>query len=259
MDGCVKQWWDETSATFQQTNDFDIEVNWTTYEPEPITIFDSIANQDVIELGCGGGHCSVALAKRGGNITGVDISRPQLQHARQLATQEGVDVDFIQSDIRKLDSIASRTFDVAFNTYVFHWIDDLRACFSHTYRVLRPGGRFVFSMPHPFYALFTTGEKHPSRSYFETGQYKQPIAESNNNDNDSAPITYHHTMSDILTGLIDAGFSLTAVHEPGVANTEAYQSDSGENDQTFIPPNAGVVPMTLLIEAQNPNEVYNGG
>ena len=82
----VKAWWELTAEWFQDEIDRDIGVNWTgSTTDDDLTLLDDVAGADVLELGCGGGQCSVALARRGANVTGIDLSAEQLSFARDLA------------------------------------------------------------------------------------------------------------------------------------------------------------------------------
>lgn len=247
-DSVVKDWWEATASAFQIDRDLATEVNWTTYEPTDVRVFKNIKNADVVELGCGGGQGTVALAKRGAKVTGVDISRKQLQHAQQLADRHGVSVEFIQADIHQLECLVDDAYDIALNTYVFQWIADPETVFKHTFRILRSGGKFAFAMPHPFYRVFEGDDNKPDRSYFSTGRRK--LRDSNNKKKDGEPITYHHTITELLNGLITAGFVIDWIQEPGCVDPSKYGKDSKEG---FQPPLAGIVPLTLIIKTHKPN------
>jgi SAM-dependent methyltransferase len=56
----------------------------------------------VLDLGCGSGIWGVALAKRGWQVTGVDIVRKALRRARERAREEGVEMRLIEGDVTKL-------------------------------------------------------------------------------------------------------------------------------------------------------------
>jgi SAM-dependent methyltransferase len=58
----------------------------------------------VLDLGCGSGNWSVALAKRGWKVTGVDFVPKALRRARRRAEEAGVDVNLIQADVTKLSN-----------------------------------------------------------------------------------------------------------------------------------------------------------
>ncbi|WP_415379961.1 class I SAM-dependent methyltransferase [Halosimplex sp. TS25] len=112
----VKEWWELTAGWFQDEIDLDVGVNWTgTTADDDLTLLPDVAGTDVLELGCGGGQCSVALAQRGANVTGLDLSEEQLSFARELAAEHGADVAFVQGDVTDLGAFPDDSFDVAFN------------------------------------------------------------------------------------------------------------------------------------------------
>ena len=151
----VRDWWEARADGFQDEIDMDVGINWTGQWAPDVAPFDDgdLDGARVLELGCGGGQCTVAVAQRGADVTGIDLSAAQLAHARDLAAEHDVDADLLQGDVTDLGMFADESFDVAFNAWVFQWVGDLAACFDETYRVLRPGSRFVFSMPHPFFDI----------------------------------------------------------------------------------------------------------
>jgi 2-polyprenyl-3-methyl-5-hydroxy-6-metoxy-1,4-benzoquinol methylase len=74
-----------------------------------------------LDLGTGPGTQAIALAKRGLDVTGSDLSSAAVAGAQRLAASEGVDVRFLEDDI--LASRISETFDLVFDRGCFHVID----------------------------------------------------------------------------------------------------------------------------------------
>lgn len=236
----VKAWWELTAEWFQEDIDLDVGLNWTGMSAER-DLLDDVAGAEILELGCGGGHCSIALALRGANVTGIDVSRAQLRHARDLAAEHDADVEFLQADVTDLGMLPAERFDVAFNAYVFQWVADLEACFEETHRVLRPGGRFVFSMPHPIYELADPETHRVEESYFDTGRR---VFE--NDDLEQDTVTYRHRVSDVYNALVDAGFRVERMREPGSDDPGEYEEGPwGENKPELL----AKLPRTLLFEA----------
>ena len=102
--------------------------------------------QCVLDLGCGTGNHDVILARRGYEVTGLDLSPAQLAVARRKARREGLRVHFIHGDMRSFD--LGRTFDVCACMFgAFGYLlrsTDVRRCLKSVHRHLRPGGLFVF-------------------------------------------------------------------------------------------------------------------
>jgi SAM-dependent methyltransferase len=238
----VKAWWELTAEWFQDEIDLDVEVGWTgPGNTADLTLLDDVAGADVLELGCGGGQCSVALAERGANVTGIDLSAEQLSFARDLAAEHDADVEFLQGDVTDL-GVRDDAFHVAFNAYVFQWVDDLAACFRETHRVLRPEGRFVFSMPHPVYELADPDTHEVAESYFDTGRQVTPQP-----DLDRDMVTYRHRVSDVHNALVGAGFRVERIREPGSDDPDDYEAGPWGEEQPAL---LAKLPSTLVFEAR---------
>ena len=98
----------------------------------------------VLDVPCGAGRLSLALAERGGNVTGVDISEKFLSAARQAGRERALGVTWRQSDMRELPWTGD--FDAAFcfgNS--FGYLEDAgnQAFLEAVARALVPGGRLA--------------------------------------------------------------------------------------------------------------------
>ena len=77
----------------------------------------------VLDLACGPGRHAAALAKRGFRVTGVDLSPSLLRRARDRARAEGVDVEWVQEDMRCF--VRPDSFDLTINIFTaFGYFDD---------------------------------------------------------------------------------------------------------------------------------------
>ncbi|MFC7197417.1 class I SAM-dependent methyltransferase [Halosimplex aquaticum] len=239
----VREWWELTARSFQEDIDLDVGVNWTgTTTDDDLSLLPDVAGEDVLELGCGGGQCSVKLAQRGANVTGLDLSAEQLSFARDLAAEHDADVEFVQGDVTDLGTFPDDAFDVAFNAYVFQWVGDLAACFREAHRVLRTDGRFVFSMPHPVYGLAEPESHRVEESYFDTGRQVTAY-----DDLGADMVTYRHRVSDVHNALVDAGFRVERVREPGSDDPADYEEGPwGERRPELL----AKLPSTLIFEAR---------
>jgi SAM-dependent methyltransferase len=102
----------------------------------------------VLDLCCGAGRHSVAFAKQGSRVTGVDRSAFLLGHARQYALDENVEIRWEQQDMR--DFVVPARFDLATSLFTsFGYFDDPaenQRVLANVHASLAPGGAFVLDV-----------------------------------------------------------------------------------------------------------------
>jgi ubiquinone/menaquinone biosynthesis C-methylase UbiE len=107
-----------------------------------LDLLGPLAGRQLLDCGCGKGHTSVMLAKRGAQVSAFDIAEPDLAIAARLAQANGVPLALYTLVFENL-SFADASFDLAFGACVLHHVDIPRAM-AELQRVLKPGGRAVF-------------------------------------------------------------------------------------------------------------------
>jgi SAM-dependent methyltransferase len=109
----------------------------------------------ILDLACGHGRHSLALARLGYAVTGVDLSEPSLARARDAAESDGVKATFLRSDMREIDFEAE--FDAVLNLWsAFGYFDDQaddERVLAAVARALRPGGAFLLEQINPLMLL----------------------------------------------------------------------------------------------------------
>lgn len=100
----------------------------------------------ILDLGCGTGSHDLPLARRGYEVTGLDLSSAQLAVARDKARRAHLRIRFVRGDMRSFD--LRRTFDAAVCMFgAFGYLlepSDVQSCLRSIRRHLRPGAVFVF-------------------------------------------------------------------------------------------------------------------
>jgi 2-polyprenyl-3-methyl-5-hydroxy-6-metoxy-1,4-benzoquinol methylase len=99
---------------------------------------------NVLDLGCGIGRWSRQLARRGANVTGVDVAPSMVEEARKRTARESLQIDYRVADLRTLD--LGRTFDLVLAVTVLqHILEDAEfaRAVKNVARHLAPGGRAV--------------------------------------------------------------------------------------------------------------------
>lgn len=108
--------------------------------------------RDVLELGCGGARWSIALARSGARVVGLDFSWRQLRHAAREVRKSRVKFPLVRADAEHLP-FEPGSFDVVFCDWGAMTFCDPYRTVPEVGRVLRPGGRFAFATASPIFAL----------------------------------------------------------------------------------------------------------
>ena len=192
----------------------DLSVDVVHYGPDIATeaelrLLGNLEGKRVLELGCGGGPVSVAMAKQGARVIALDESADQVAHARRLAEREETKVELRQGDLADLAFIRGDTIDVAISVYSLGAVTDLDRVFRQVHRVLKPEAPLVISIPHPAFRTVDPAGDPPAvqRSYFD----RSPISWVNGSD---AGADHPQTISELFTSLSRANFRVDTILEP---------------------------------------------
>jgi SAM-dependent methyltransferase len=121
----------------EERSDADAETIWRLLELEP--------GMDVLDLACGHGRIANRLAERGARVMGLDATAVFLDHARRDATTRGVEVEYVEGDMRSLPWEDERFDRVLswFTSFGYFDDDDNRRVLQEAHRALRPGGKLL--------------------------------------------------------------------------------------------------------------------
>ena len=146
--------WDATSDTYEERHATSIAgknaLAWGLWRiPEAdLHLLGDVAEKDILEFGCGAARWSIALAGLGARPVGIDISARQLQHARRLMDEAGLDFPLIEASAEAVP-LPDASFDIVFCDWGAMTFCDPRRTVPEAARLLRPGGLFAFSNATP--------------------------------------------------------------------------------------------------------------
>ena len=134
--------------------------DWSVPESE-VRLLPDVTGKDVVELGCGTAYFSGWLARRGTRPVAVDASRRQLDLARALQSEFGVDFPLLHADAEQVPR-PDASFDLALSEYgASSWCDPDR-WLPEAARLLRPGGLLTFLIVSPFLTVCTPDDGGPA-------------------------------------------------------------------------------------------------
>lgn len=178
---------------------------WHQLEP----MFPDMAGKIVLDLGCGyGWHCKYAADHGAASVLGIDQSERMIQEAK-CRNAAGC-IEYRVCGIRDFDYPAE-TYNLVVSNLVLHYIEDLQEVYRLVHRTLKPGGTFLFNIEHP---TFTAGvnQQFAADGTWPVTDYYYPDERTTDFLGHEVK-KYHHTLTQILNGLLQAGFAIEAVEE----------------------------------------------
>jgi SAM-dependent methyltransferase len=183
-------------------------INAYYARPAILALAGDVAGRRILDAGCGSGPLSAALRDRGATVTGFDSSAGMVELARRRL---GDGADLQVADLDRPLPYPDGAFDDVIAALVLHYLRDWTGPLAELRRVLRPGGRLIVAVDHPF--AITAMHRADGREvdYFETYNWTEEWTFGGH----SAPMSFWnrplHAMTDAFTA---AGFRISVISEP---------------------------------------------
>ena len=238
------EWWRGNRVDDYQRQ-CNIPVTYVHYGPccpteSKLKLLGNIKNKNILEIGCGGAQNSVCFAKHGAKVKAIDISKDQIEFAKDLAKKHKVKIDFYVRDIKTLTPIKSSSQDIVFSAFALLYVDDLKKCFNEVNRVLKKKGLFVFALDHPFFRTISSKNLKIKQSYFKTGKHTEDFGDY------GKFVMFNHTVSEIFNTLLGAGFEVTQMLEP---KQNKKDPDPWRNLWDYTPDMVKNIPPSIIFKA----------
>lgn len=105
----------------------------------------TMENPRILDVGCGGGILSEALAKAGAQVIGLDLSEASIQVAKQHAQNQGILIDYRHESIQNVAEQEAGTFDVIVCMEMLEHVPEPAKIVAACAKALKPGGHAIFS------------------------------------------------------------------------------------------------------------------
>ena len=204
-------------------------------------MFPPLKGSRVLDLGCGyGWHCKYAVDQGAEEVLGMDVSVRMIEEAKKRNADSRI--TYRTGSLEEYE-YPEETWDCVVSNLALHYVEDIESVYRLVYRTLKKGGTFLFNIEHP---VFTSGVREdwiydengvplywPVDDYFYPGERKTCFLGCD-------VLKYHHTLTQIMNGLIRSGFVIEMVEE--AEPPEEMMDIPGMKDEMRRP-------MMLLIRA----------
>jgi ubiquinone/menaquinone biosynthesis C-methylase UbiE len=173
--------------------------------PAMVALAGEVTGHRILDAGCGAGPLSARLRDRGAVVSGFDSSAAMVAQARKRL---GDDVDLRVATLGEPLPYEDASFDDVVSSLVLHYLQDWGPALAELRRVLRPGGRLIVAVMHPFTDYVYADPRpdyHATTSWTDEWTY----------GGQTFPMVFWrrplHAMTEAFT---DAGFRLSVLSEP---------------------------------------------
>lgn len=247
----ARTWWDANASAYQAEHADDLGSARFLWCPEGVDEADAhllgdVDGADVLEIGAGAAQCSRWLIGTGARVLATDVSANMLAAAADLNDSTGIVVPLVQADARTLP-LPEECVDVVFTAFgALPFVADASTVHHEVARVLRPGGRWVFSVTHPVRWAFPDDPEIPGLTAFHSYFDRRPYTEMGT-DGTVVYSEHHRTIGDLVTDVVGAGFVLDALVEP------EWPDDLDRAWGGWGPVRGALLPGTLIVQAHLPD------
>jgi ubiquinone/menaquinone biosynthesis C-methylase UbiE len=182
------------------------------------------ASDDVLDLGCGTGRLTIALAGRARSVSGLDMSPAMLAAARGKLAARGLTADLREGDMVSLP-FPDASFDAVVSMLTLMHVprQDRQQVFAEAARVLRPGGRLLAGVKNSLFERMFGGDRFAAADV--TDAESEQLTFTGTRDGADVVAPWHSFSPDELAALAAvAGLSL--VHLRGNAPISAWLADA---------------------------------
>ncbi len=224
----------------------------TVIIPNLIRVLGPVRDCGVLDLACGAGVVSAALAQAGALVTGVDASSTLIAHAQKSTVDISPQPKFYVTPADKLP-LADRAVDSAVCVLAIQNIQSVKETFVECARVLKPSGRLELVLNHPAFRIpqgsawgwdATTHKQYRRVDYYLSEKTVDIVAHPGQQKS-KATISFHRPLQYYVKLLTAAGFVVTRLEEWISPKKSQHGPRQKEEDRL-----RKEIPLFMLIEAR---------
>lgn len=199
-----------------------------------LSVVDGIKGKTILDAGCGEGRLCRMLTERGGIVTGCDASQTMISEAQIIENKDKLGIKYFKHDL-VLTLPKDNKYDLVVSNLVLFNISDLEKVITNLAKVIKPGGRLIFSLIHPcfnitrsqWFNLRNIGYKggkitfEINKSYKDQGVYQKDKSFIKGEVN-----YYHRPIETYAKNLTKNGFFIDAFLEPVLKLNQIYDQNT---------------------------------
>ena len=184
-------------------------------EPAVYSLMPSLKGLRVLDLGCGfGKFVSFCLQNEAAFVLGTDISHNMISEARKNIKDPRASFEVVATEDFETNECP---FDLVVSSMCFHYIKEIELVFEKVSSILDAGGNFIFSVEHPICTSLLEGwcsSEGVRKKHWPVDDYRRESLRVSRWFVDGV-VKYHRTIETYINALIDAGFAIKRLLEPG--------------------------------------------
>ncbi|MCZ2109297.1 MAG: class I SAM-dependent methyltransferase [Dehalococcoidia bacterium] len=258
-----RAFWDERVPLHLRSEFYGLDRFKGGYDPianRPFEIAEmgDVKGKSLLHLQCHFGMDTLAWARRGAEVTGLDFSAPAVEAARELARELGLSGRFVVSDVYGAEAaLDGRQFDIVYTGRgALVWLPDVPRWARVAASLVKPGGFLYLSEFHPFHEVFADEDLTLRYDYFdreprifeESGSYAAEGATTQNTTYEWA-----HGLGEVVTSIIEAGLRLEFLHEFEYTGWKRWPFMEKTGNEVYrMPEGMPLVPLSYSLKASKP-------
>jgi SAM-dependent methyltransferase len=159
----MKQWYEALFDNYAKSYDSECYVHGTAGEVDFVEKeLGFNKSSHILDIGCGTGRHAIELARRGYKVTGVDLSKSQLQRAKEKAKDAKLEIEFIQKDARELEfkDLFDAVIMICEGGFPLMETDEMNfKILQNAAKALKENGKFIFTTLNALFPLYHSEEQ----------------------------------------------------------------------------------------------------
>ncbi|MEU5691984.1 class I SAM-dependent methyltransferase [Actinosynnema sp. NPDC020468] len=222
-------------------------------------------DRDLVHLQCHIGTETIALARRGAHVTGLDFSAASITEARRIAAAHQVQIDYVHADVHDaVTELGTNRFDIVYTGKgALCYLPDLPTWAAIVHDLLKPGGLVYIAEFHPLLNALgpkpTVGSDLLLRNDYLSGRGPQRQDSTHTYTDGPALNTatvsheWRHGLGDLINALIGAGLTIRHLTETDALPWQRWPTMTQDTDTWWrLPPESPRIPLLFGLRATKP-------